>query len=201
MNSPSSAAPAGYEKTDRIRNASPRVMARVMALVMARIAGTLYLVAVFTAVSAEFIFPGRLAVAAAVAIPVTCYAAVTLLLYRILKPVNSRLALLAALSGLVGLTFEALRLHLDVNLGMAFHGLYCLLIGYLMFKSTFLPRILGISMAFAGLVWLIYLLPSLAQRLSPYNSAVGLLGEGLPMLWLLIMAVNVQRARIERSAL
>jgi hypothetical protein len=187
MNSSVSAAPVGYERTDRIRNVSPRVMARI--------AGALYLVAVVTAVCAEFIFPGRIAAAAAVAIPVTCYAAVTVLLYRIFKPVSSRLALLAALSGLVGLAFEALQLHLGINLGMAFHGLYCLLIGYLMFKSTFLPRVLGISMAFAGLVWLIDLLPSLVQRLSPYNSVVGLFGEGLPMLWLLIMAVNVQRWR------
>jgi hypothetical protein len=184
MISPDSATPAGYEETDQTRNVSPRVIARI--------AGALYLVAVVTAVCAEFIFPGRIAAAAAVAIPVTCYAAVTLLLYRIFKPVSSRIALLAVLSGLVGLAFEALQLHLGINLGMAFHGLYCLLIGYLMFKSTFLPRVLGISMAFAGLVWLIYLLPSLAHRLSPYNSAVGLLGEALPMLWLLIMAINVQ---------
>jgi hypothetical protein len=187
MNSPISAVPVGYERTDQTRNVSPRIIARI--------AGTLYLVAVLTAVFAEFIFPGRLAVAAAVAIPVTSYAAVTVLLYRILKPVNSRVALLAMFSGLVGLAFEALQLHLDINLGMTFHGFYCLLIGYLMVKSTFLPRILGASMAFAGLVWLVYLLPSLAQRLSPYNSAVGLLGEGPPMLWLLIMAVNVQRWR------
>ena len=61
----------------------------------------------------------------------------------------------------------------------------------LIFKSTFLPRILGALMAFAGLVWLIYLSPPLANYLSPYNTAAGILGEGLPMLWLLVFGVNV----------
>jgi len=32
-------------------------------------------------------------------------------------------------------------------------------LGFLMCASTFLPRILGVLMAFAGLVWLLYLLP------------------------------------------
>lgn len=176
----------------RIRETSPNFKARI--------AGALYLVAVLTAVFAEFIFPGRFGVAAAVALPVTCYAAVTLLLYRIFKPVNSRLALLAALSGLIGLAFEALQLHLRVNLGMVFHGFYCLLIGYLILRSTFLPRILGALMAFAGLVWLVYLSPPLARYLTPYNTAFGLLGEATPMLWLLAMGVNVQRWKELASA-
>ena len=115
-----------------------------------------------------------------------CYTAVTLCLYFILKPVNSRIALLFALSGLVGLAFEAVQRHpWGINIAMVFHGLYCLLIGYLILRSTFLPRILGATMAFAGVVWLLYLSPSLAHRLSPWNTACGLLGEALPMLCLL----------------
>ena len=35
---------------------------------------------------------------------------------------------------------------------MVFFGWYCLLIGYLIFRSTFLPRILGVFMAIAGSV-------------------------------------------------
>jgi hypothetical protein len=45
-------------------------------------------------------------------------------------------------------------------------GFYCLLIGYLIFKSTFLPRILGVMMAIAGVGWLIFLSP-LASHLAP----------------------------------
>jgi hypothetical protein len=50
---------------------------------------------------------------------------------------------------------------------LVFFGPYCLLIGYLIFRSTFLPRILGVLMALAGLGWLIFLSP-LAIYLSTY---------------------------------
>src|SRR5580692_9512543 len=79
---------------------------------------------------------------------------VTMLLYNIFKAVNRCLSLLAASFALVGLTFEAFRLQPQgVNLAIVVHGFYCLLIGYLTFKSTFLPRILGVLMAFAGVGW------------------------------------------------
>jgi hypothetical protein len=76
---------------------------------------------------------------------------------------------------------------------VVFFGIYCLLIGYLIFRSTFLPRILGALMAFAGLAWLTFLSPPLAHYLSPYNLACGLLAEALVFLWLLAMGVNVKR--------
>jgi hypothetical protein len=78
------------------------------------------------------------------------------------------------------------------NIGLVFFGFYCLLIGYLIFKWIFLPRILGVLMALAGLAWLTFLSPPLANYLSPYNSALGLLGEGSLTLWLLIVDVNDQ---------
>ena len=163
----------------------------VSASARARAAGVLYLIAVLTAVFAEFVAPGRLGVAVAIVIPIACYAGVTLLLYSILKPVNRGIAATALVFGLVGLGFEAFQLKpRGVNVGMTCHGIFCLLTGYLMFKSGFLPRVLGVLMAIAGLVWLIYLTPSIAKSLSPWNSAIGLLAEALPMLWLLVMGVR-----------
>ena len=55
-------------------------------------------------------------------------------------------------------------------------GFYCLLIGYLIFRSNFLPRILGVLMAIAGLGWLTFLWPSLAAHLTPYVFGPGILG-------------------------
>jgi len=81
-----------------------------------------------------------------------------------------------------------------------FDGFYCLLIGYLIFRSTFLPRILGVLMAFAGLGWLTYLSNPLVNYLSPYNLACGLLGEASGFLWLLVMGVNAQRWKEQASA-
>ena len=64
-----------------------------------------------------------------------------------------------------------------VTICLVFFGFYDLLIGYLIFRSTFLPRILGGLMAFAGLGWLIFLSPPLASYLSPYNLVLGFLAE------------------------
>ena len=85
------------------------------------------------------------------------------------------------------------------DVSFVFFGFYCLLIGYLIFRSTFLPRILGVGMAIGGLGWLTFLSPPLANYLSPYNLAPGMLGEGALMLWLLVMGVNVQRWKEQAS--
>ena len=76
------------------------------------------------------------------------------------------------------------------NAFLAFFGLYCILIGYLIFRSTFMPRIIGVFMALAGLGYLTFLSPPLAGYLSPYNLAPAALGEGSLMLWLLVVGVN-----------
>jgi hypothetical protein len=181
------------EMTETKGEMSPRLQARI--------AGAFYLVSVVTAVFAEFIFHGRLGFFAAVVVPVSCYIAVVLLLYGIFRVVKKRLSWVFVFFGLAGLLCEALQLQTrGVNLGMVFHGFYCVVLGFLMLRSTFLPRILGVPMAVAGLVWLLYLLPALAHRLAPYNTAVGLAGEALPMLWLLVMGVNEERWREQAAA-
>jgi hypothetical protein len=76
------------------------------------------------------------------------------------------------------------------NICVVFFGVYCLLIGYLIFRSAFLPRFLGVLMALAGLGWLTFLSPPFADRLSPYNLVLGFLAELLLMLWLLVMGVK-----------
>jgi hypothetical protein len=87
-----------------------------------------------------------------------------------------------------------------VNIGLGFHGFYWILIGYLIFRSTFLPRILAALMAIAGSCWLTFLSPPLASYLSPYNLASALLVEGLAMLWLLLMGVNAERWKEQTCA-
>jgi hypothetical protein len=99
------------------------------------------------------------------------------------------------------LAFLLLELYgLAVSICFVFFGVYCLLIGYLIFKSSFLPRILGVLMAFAGLGWLTFLFPPLADYLSPYNLVLGFLAELALMLWLLVMGVDVQRWKEQAGA-
>jgi hypothetical protein len=182
------------EMMKRIAEASPRFKARM--------AGVVFFITMLTAAFTEIIVrvSGRLNFAADLAagfVEISGMVAVTLLFYGLFKPVNKGLSLLAASFNLVGLTSEALEV-LDV--GLVFHGFYCLLICYLIFKSTFLPRILGSLMALAGLGWLTFLPARLANYLSPYNMASALLGEGLVMPWLLVMGVNVQRWKEQATA-
>jgi hypothetical protein len=177
---------------ERIAEASPRFKARI--------AGVFYLLTILTGAFALVSVRGRLV---ANLIATACYIAVTLLFYDIFKPVNRSLSLLAAFFSLVGCAIGVLSLfHLapsHIN-PLVFFGFYCLLIGYLIFRSTFLPRILGALMAFGGLGWLTFLSPPLAKYLSPYNLAPGILGEGLLALWLLVVGVNEQRWKEQASA-
>ncbi|HEV2235539.1 MAG TPA: DUF4386 domain-containing protein, partial [Ktedonobacterales bacterium] len=80
-----------------------------------------------------------------------------------------------------------------LSMGIVFFGFYCLLLGYLIFRSTFLPRFVGVLLALAGVGYLTNLYPPLAHALSLYLQVPGLLGEGSLTLWLLVMGVDAQR--------
>jgi hypothetical protein len=85
-------------------------------------------------------------------------------------------------------------------IALVFFGLFNLLIGYLIFRSTFLPRALGVLMAFSGLGWLTFLSPPIASHLITPIEVLGILAEGSLMLWLLIIGVNSQRWRGQAGA-
>jgi Domain of unknown function (DUF4386) len=161
----------------------------------ARMAGFLFLILILTAATTEFFARGKLssrAILVAAIFEVSCMIAVTLLFYSLFKTVDGRLSLLAASFNFVALVLELLQfLPHGVNIGLGFHGFYWILIGYLMFRSTFLPRVAGILTAVAGLCWLTFAPPPLASYLSPYNLASALLLQALVMLWLLVMGVKI----------
>jgi hypothetical protein len=171
----------------------------------ARITGVVYLLYFLTAVSAEaFISRGRLVLYDAVnLVAYAFYISVTLLFYFMFKPVNRGLSLLAAFFSLAGCANDLLGLfHLALHKinSLVFFGPYCLLIGYLIFKSAFLPRILGVLMALAGVGWLIFLSP-LASYLSTYLQVLGFLAELSLCLWLIVKGVNEQRWKEQAGAM
>jgi hypothetical protein len=99
---------------------------------------------------------------------------------------------------LQALALMFLKLHAQgYNIAMVLFGSYNLLIGYLIFRSTFMPRILGVLLAFSGLCYETncfanFLSPGFAAHLVPYILAPGV-AELLLALWLVVMGVNVQR--------
>jgi len=79
------------------------------------------------------------------------------------------------------------------EIDLVFFGFWCVLAGYLIFRSTFLPRILGVLLAIDGLGWAIYMYPPMANQLFPFIAAASALAEIPLQLWLVVMGVNPQR--------
>ena len=155
------------------------------------------------------------------------YVAVIALLYELLKPAGRSLSLAAAFFGLGGCVlgavaslaqlaplillqadpsaavpaFAALKLHTQAHaIAMTFFGVYCLLVGALIFRSTFLPRLLGVLVMFAGVGWLVssfggFIAPAGVRTLYPFILAPGFLGEVALTVWLLIVGLNEGRWR------
>jgi uncharacterized protein DUF4386 len=174
---------------------------RVSPAIVARIAGVFYLLTFVSGIVA-LVVRGSVGVSGGL-VAAACYVVVTLLFYVLFKPVSHALSLLAAAISLAGIVVGPLRLT-PVN-PLVFFGCYCLLVGYLVFTSTYLPRFLGVLMAIAGLGWLTFLSPPLARALSPFVYGPGLLGEGALTLWLLAKGVDVanwqQRANAADSSM
>jgi len=108
-------------------------------------------------------------------------------------------------SQLQALAYSFLRFGGLVNaVGLTFFGFYCLLIGALFFRATFVPKFIGLALMISGLAWLTgnlsaILSPPLAAMLAPLQF-VGILGEATLTVWLLVMGVNVTKWREQAAA-
>ena len=89
--------------------------------------------------------------------------------------------------------------HGGIRIAIVFFGFFCMLTGYLIFNSTFLPRIIGVLMVIAGLGWSTFLLPPFGAKYFPYIVA-GSIAEVVLTLWLLVKGVNEQRWKEQASA-
>jgi hypothetical protein len=139
------------------------------------------------------------------------YLAATVYVYDMLKPVNRNLSLLAAFFSLAGCAISgvsaALQLAQSTEVSRqsfyvihVFFGLHCLLIGWLILRSTLLPRFVGALMLLAGLGWLTMsfsslLAPRFGSSLYPFILMPGMIGELTLCLWLLIAGAKVEVAQ------
>ena len=85
-------------------------------------------------------------------------------------------------------------------LSWVFYGVDELASGFLMFRSGFFPRVLGLMLSLSGLCYfthglLSFLAPALDGRLYPYILYPCLPGEGLSTLWLATVGLNVAKWR------
>ena len=107
---------------------------------------------------------------------------------------------------LQALSYVSLRLHGEAyDVSLFFFGIHCLLIGWLIARATFLPRIIGWLLAIAGLCYLVNTLagalaPEFAHTLFPWILLPALPAEGGLTLWLLARGINIDKWREQSAA-
>jgi hypothetical protein len=152
---------------------------------------------------------------------VAAYIPVTVLFYELFEPVSRTVSLTAAFFGLTGCVVQASACLFRIaplialtngqpaasatllralyrpayNISLVFFGFYFVLVGVLVFRSTFIPRLLGVLASIAGLGGLTFLWPPLEPILWPRVILPLWAGEMILVLWLLIAGVNVERWR------
>lgn len=95
------------------------------------------------------------------------------------------------------LAYLAVKAHgFGFGVGLIFFGVNCLVVGYLIFRSGYLPRFIGVLMGIAGLCYLTnsfsgLLAPAFAATLFPAILVPALVGELSFCLWLLVKGVNL----------
>jgi hypothetical protein len=82
-------------------------------------------------------------------------------------------------------------------IALVFFGFFCILLGWLIFRSGFLPRLIGVLLAIQGVCYLlnsftVFLAPAFAALAFNFL-AISALGEISFCLWMLIMGINLAK--------
>ena len=94
------------------------------------------------------------------------------------------------------LSLVFLRLNAQSNaIFLAFFGCWLIAIGYLVYRSRFMPRFIGASLAIEGLGWVTFVSPPVGVALFPIITVFGIFGELFFAGWLLIRGVDNERWR------
>ena len=85
------------------------------------------------------------------------------------------------------------------SVSLTFFGVFCALIGFLIFRSKFFPPILGLLMIVAGVTYWINSFQLFLTLPIPYIQWVTLIAELSLALWLLVVGVNEAKWRTQAS--
>jgi hypothetical protein len=86
------------------------------------------------------------------------------------------------------------------SVSLTFFGVFCALVGTLIWRSTFLPRFLGVLMIVAGVTYWINSFRLFLALPIPYLPWITLVAELSLALWLLIIGVDEAKWRAQASA-
>jgi hypothetical protein len=92
----------------------------------------------------------------------------------------------------------------NYSIYITFFAFYDLTLGYLVFRSSFVPRVIGVLMVGGGLAYLFssfanFLAPAFAAGLFPLIALPSFIGEGTLCLWFLVIGLNVRRWQAQAS--
>jgi hypothetical protein len=85
------------------------------------------------------------------------------------------------------------------SVSLTFFGVFCALVGFLIFRSKFFPRILGLLMMVAGVTYWINSFRLFLALPIPYIQWVTLVAELSLALWLLVVGVNEAKWRTQAN--
>jgi hypothetical protein len=94
---------------------------------------------------------------------------------------------------------------IDYSIYTVFYGIDIICVAYLVLRSTFLPRAIGVLLAIDALAYLAdgfanMLAPGFAAHLVPWIGLPTIIAEGSLCLWLLVAGVDVERWKEQASA-
>ncbi|MGA2219168.1 MAG: DUF4386 domain-containing protein [Terracidiphilus sp.] len=174
---------------------------KVLPASWARLTGTFYLLNFVTSPIAFYGVGSPWLIAVCGPAATASYVIVTALLYYLFRPVNRWISLFAAcfswagsLYGYIDPAYQPFHINM-----LVFYGFYCLLITYLILRSSFMPHVIGAAMLLPAVSWLTFIWPSLEHLLSPYQYIAGGVGEGMLTIWLLTMGVNSSRWKVQAN--
>jgi hypothetical protein len=167
----------------------------------ARIAGVFYLLTFVFGITALLTAGGTKLITNLIGAAV--YYVVTVMLFYLFKPVSRVGSLVTALVSFSALTVGVLSDFSIVKFPfntLVLFGAYCIGLGFLTLGATFLPKAIGALLIVAGLGWLTYVHPPLANRLGALAMAPGMIGEAALTLWLIAVGVDPDRWRAQSAA-
>lgn len=83
--------------------------------------------------------------------------------------------------------------HLTFDVYLIFFGLWTALVGYLIIRSTFMPRVIGVLLVLDGIGWMTYLVPPFATSIFTVIAITAGVAEFSLLLWMLVFGVNNER--------
>lgn len=155
---------------------------------------------IFFTLFARVSLPVSLAAAFFRLVHAVVYAVITAVHFGALSYLSTRSPIKgAAPEVLQAQAFTALRLHgVGFNIGLFFFGFSCIALGYLIWRSRFLPRLIGLWVGLAGIGYLVnsvvhFLAPVYGVAVFRYVAVPCGIGELLLAIWLVALGVNEER--------